>query len=203
MSNFFHKIRQRIEGFFMNQSTEEPQVRVSSTPNPDAYMFRVNETLIPTGTREYIRGDDPSSSPLAERILPLDGVELILIAPRFITVRKDPEHAWTPLSDIITQQLKTFLQSGEMAIIESMAAIDPQKRSEIELRIIALLDEEVRPAIAQDGGDVVFHGFDNGTVKLQLIGACGTCPSSTATLHYGIENLLREEIPEVECIEQV
>ena len=90
-----------------------------------------------------------------------------------------------------------------MAIIEDSPEVNVDSYSETEEQIIAVLNEEIRPAIAQDGGDVVYHGFEDGIVKLELIGACGTCPSSTATLYYGIQNLLMEEIPEVTGIEEV
>ena len=179
-------------------------IKVVPTPNPNAYMFRVNETLIPTGTYEYEKGDSTDNSPLADILLTVEGVELLLIAPRFITIRKDPDVGWMPLANRITEKLLGFLNSGEVAIIEEkIADIAPEDRSEVERRILALLDDEVRPAIGQDGGDVIYHGFKDGIVKLELIGACGTCPSSTATLQYGIQNLLVEEIPEVQGIEQV
>ena len=180
-----------------------PAISVVSTPNPDAYVFQVQENLIASGTYEYLKGQDASSSPLAQQILPLEGVELIMIAPRFITVRKVPEIEWHPLAEHVAQQLNAFLLSGDMAIVETQSSHEPVTRDEIELQIIEILDEEIRPAIAQDGGDVIFHGFEDGLVKLELIGACGTCPSSTATLYYGIQNLLMEEIPEVEGIEQI
>ena len=91
-----------------------------------------------------------------------------------------------------------------MAVIETDPKDKaPVNRSELELKILELLNEDVRPAIAQDGGDLIFHGLEDGIVKLELIGACGTCPSSTATLHFGIQNLLMEEFDEVKGVEQV
>ena len=109
-----------------------------------------------------------------------------------------------PLASTLSAEIIKFLNSGEMAVIEGEKSnASPEARSEIEKKILELLEEEIKPAIAQDGGDVVFHGFFDGIVKLQLIGACSTCPSSTATLQYGIQNLLVEEIPEVIGVEQV
>ena len=131
-------------------------------------------------------------------------VELLLIAPRFVTVRKKPTDNWMPLANRVSEKLLQFLNSGELAVFEDTNPIsEPEITSEVERQILALLNEEVRPAIAQDGGDLVYHGFEDGIVKLQLIGACGSCPSSTATLQYGIQNLLVEEIPEVQGVEQV
>ena len=177
-------------------------IKVVPTPNPDAYMFRVNETLVPTGTYEFERGENSANSPLAERLLKISGVDLILIAPRFITIRKLSHFEWFPLASTLSAEIVKFLNSGEMAVYDEKKEDGVTPESEIEKRILDLLDEEIRPAIAQDGGDVVYHGFEDGIVKLELIGACGTCPSSTATLQYGIQNLLMEEIPEVEGVEQ-
>jgi Fe-S cluster biogenesis protein NfuA len=179
------------------------EVHLVPTPNPNAYMFRVHETLIPTGTHEYKSGESTESSPLAEQILSLPGVDLILIAPRFVTVRKSSETEWDQISGTILEKLEAFLESGEMAVVDSTETGSSGERTELEKKILELLDEEVRPAIAQDGGDVIFHGFRNGQVRLELIGACSSCPSSTATLHYGIQSLLMEEFPEVEGVEQV
>jgi len=181
----------------------ESLVKVVPTPNPDALMFRVFETLVSSGTYEYAKGESTADSPLAEKILSLDNVSLVLIAPRFVTVRKSSEAEWSPLTSRISQRIVSFLNSGEMAVIEKEEPQRKEPSNDIERRIMLLLDEEVRPAIAQDGGDVIFHGYDDGVVTLELIGACGTCPSSTATLQYGIQNLLVEEIPEVHAVESV
>ena len=181
-------------------------VRAVETPNPNARMFRVNETLIPTGTHEYTKLEEAEDSPLASVLLAIDGVELILIAPRFVTVRKSLDAQWAWLSPTLTAAIATFLRSGEMAVFDTghdEAGLSPVERSEVEKKIIALLDDEVRPAIAQDGGDCSFEGFRDGVVYLRLTGACGTCPSSTATLKYGIERLMQEEIPEVKAVESV
>jgi Fe-S cluster biogenesis protein NfuA len=180
-----------------------PVIDILETPNPDAYMFRVHEALIPSGTHEFKQGEDLSNSPLAERLLILNTIELILIAPRFITIRKRADVAWTPLAEEAAEILKQFLESGEMAIFEQSSEVNLELLPEIEQRIVTLLNDEIRPAIAQDGGDLIYHGFQDGFVRIELIGACGTCPSSTATLYHGIQNLLKEEIPEVQGVEQL
>ena len=180
-----------------------PIIDVLETPNPDAYMFRVHEALIPSGTHEFKKGDELSTSPLAERLLTLQSIELILIAPRFITIRKDPDVAWTPLADEASKQIRIFLESGDMAVFEESTSINIEDLPEVEQKIVTLLNEEIRPAIAQDGGDLIYHGFQDGFVQIELIGACGTCPSSTATLYHGIQNLLKEEVPEVKGVQQL
>lgn len=178
-------------------------ITVTPTPNPDAYVFQVQETLIPSGTHEFFAGSDTSNAPLATTILALDAVELIMIAPRFITVRKYPDFSWSTLADEVESRLEAFLKSGEMAVSEAEERKEQLVHSDVEAQILHVLNNEVRPAIAQDGGDFIYHGFEDGIVKIELIGACGTCPSSTATLYYGIQNLLMEEVPEVLGIEQV
>jgi Fe-S cluster biogenesis protein NfuA len=181
----------------------ESIVKVVPTPNPDAYMFRVFETLVSSGTYEFLPSDDISMSPLAQKLFTLEEIALILITPRFITVRKFPEADWNPLTSRICERLSMFLSSSEMAIYEAPSKEESPDRTEVEQRILALLDNEIRPAIAQDGGDLEYHGFEDGVVRIKLIGACGTCPSSTMTLKHGIQNLLTEEIPEVLVVESV
>jgi len=179
-------------------------VTIVPTPNPDALMFRVQEVLVPMGTFEYKRGDDTADAPLARALMAFDDIELILIAPRFVTVRKHAESRWTELENNVETTLIDFLGSGEMAVFEAPEPAEAKaERTEIEKQILELLDEEIRPAIAMDGGDVAFEGFEDGTVYLRLVGACGTCPSSVTTLKMGIERLLVEEIAEVERVENV
>lgn len=173
------------------------QVETAATPNPDALMFRTDELLIPSGTVEVRRGGRVDDAPLAAQLLRQDGVELVLIAPRFVTVRKQAGADWAWLEPQLRASIEAFLDSGEMAVLEDAQAGAAVERSDVEARIHALLEEEIRPAIAQDGGDVVFLGFHEGTLRLRLIGACGTCPSSITTLKQGIERLLKEEVPEV------
>ena len=186
----------------MSVDTQIP-VDTVPTPNPDAIMLKVQETLVASGTHEFTNADDTSQSPLAAAFLGLHGIELVLIAPRFVTLRKSPESDWPDLIPDAKTAMRTFLQSGQMAVLETEPGIDPAKLGAIEQKILKLLDEEIRPAIAMDGGDLTYIGFEDGIVKVQMIGACGTCPSSTATLKMGIERLLMEEVPEVRSVEQV
>lgn len=181
-----------------------PAVQTVQTPNPDALMFRVDEVLVPSGTYEYSTGHDASRAPLAQALLAVPGVELILVAPRFVTVRKEPDADWHDLIANVTITLQGFLLSGDMAVLDAQGPVAPgPKRSEVEERILAVIDEEIRPAVAQDGGDIEYVGFTDGVVSLRMVGACGTCPSSTATLKMGIETLLKEEVPEVQSVEAV
>ena len=185
-------------------SSDTPiQVDTVPTPNPDAIMLKVHETLVPSGTHEFSLGDDTADAPLATALLDIDGLELVLIAPRFVTLRKASASDWPDLVPAAKDALRGFLKSGAMAVIDKSGNMDPAERGEIEQKIIALLDEEIRPAVAMDGGDITFIGFENGIVSVQMSGACGTCPSATATLKLGVERLLMEEIPSVRGVEQI
>ena len=173
------------------------------TPNPNAIMLKVREALIPAGTHEFNRGDNTDSSPLATALLALAGVELVLIAPRFVTLRKNDDTEWPDLVPDAKDAMRQFLSSGEMAIVETTAGSDPASLGAVEQQITRLLEEEIRPALAMDGGDINYIGFAEGIVTVQMVGACGTCPSATATLKLGVERLLMEEIPEVRGVEQI
>jgi Fe-S cluster biogenesis protein NfuA len=185
-----------------NTAIETPiAIDTVPTPNPDAVMLKVPETLVPSGTYEYTAQSDTKDSPLAQLLLKVEGIELLLIAPRFVTLRKHPDSGWPDIIPAAKNTLRDFLSSGDMAVIDAGDKGDGRTLSEIEKKIMKLLDEEIRPAIAMDGGDLTYMGFEDGVVRVQLIGACGTCPSSTMTLKMGIERLLAEEIPEVMSVE--
>jgi len=166
-------------------------------------MLKVRETLVQSGTHEFTPRDNTENAPLADLLLKIEGIQLVLIAPRFVTLRKAPSFDWPDLVPTAKDALRDFLASGQMAVLEQVATIDPEKVGEIEKQIIELLDEDIRPALAMDGGDIKFISFESGVVTVQLIGACSSCPSSTATLKMGVERLLTEEIPEVRSVEQV
>lgn len=183
---------------------EHINVATVPTPNPDALMFRVDEALIPSGTYEYRLGQPLADSPLAQTLFQIDGVELVLIAPRFVTVGKATGAEWPEIVPFAKNAIRTLLHEGGMAVLDDALVGAPTANlGEVEQRILALIDDEIRPAIANDGGDVVYAGFEDGIVKLQLVGSCGSCPSSMTTLKHGIERMMMEEIPEVRGVEQV
>jgi Fe-S cluster biogenesis protein NfuA len=172
------------------------------TPNPDALMFKVQEALLPIGTFEFKSAAQASDAPLPRRIFDIVGVTSVLVAPRFVTVNKEGETPWPLLVPPIKDAIRDFLDSGDMAVPEEGLPIDAPI-DELGQKVVALLDEFIRPAIAQDGGDILFRGIEDGIVLVKLIGACGTCPSSTATLALGVERMLLEELPEVRGVRQV
>jgi Fe-S cluster biogenesis protein NfuA len=188
----------------LDQTAAEIEVRTVPTPNPNALMFRVDETLVPTGTFEYHTLDEAKGSPLAQVLLGIDGVDFVLVAPRFVTITKKNDVPWPDVVPTVKDRIRAFLLTGEMAVLDDASAAPAgQEIGEIEQRIIKLIDDEIRPAIAMDGGDITFMGFVDGIVHLRLVGACGTCPSSTTTLKMGIERMLCEEVPEIRGVEQV
>ena len=173
------------------------------TPNPNAIMLKVQEILVQSGTHEFTPADDSSGAPLASELLSIDGIELVLIAPRFVTLRKNQGAEWPDLIPAAKQTMRDFLASGKIAVMEDDDNDHPINASEVEKKIIRLLDDEIRPAVAMDGGDINFISFENGIVNIQMTGACGTCPSATETLKMGVERLMMEEIPEVRGVEQI
>ncbi len=180
-----------------------PVVHVAHTPNPNARKFVVASRLVGTGTYEYASADETTEAPLAAKLFEVDGVINVLIASDFVTVRKTDDHSWSDIESSLTQRIIAFLDSYGIAVLVERGPEGRRPANEVEERIVALLDDEIRPAVATDGGDVTFMGFSDGTVLLRMSGACGTCPSAVTTLKMGIERLLVEEVPEVRAVEQV
>lgn len=180
------------------------RIEIARTPNPDALKFLVPGRLVAGGPYEYVAGSDVSGSPLAARILAVPGVAMAMIAPEFVTVQRG-DRTWDDLAPDVIAALHDFLGAFELAVLED--GIDGPApvavRTEVERRIVALLDEYVRPAVAEDGGEIRYLGFEEGVVKLSMRGACGTCPSSVTTLRMGVERLLVENVPEVTSVENV
>lgn len=172
------------------------------TPNPEALMFRLQEMLVPTGTFEYRSAAQASDAPLPRRIFDLPGIVSVLVAPKFVTVNKQEVFTWPELVPQIKAAIRDFIDSGDMAVPDSDA--DYARYSDpVERKVVQLLDEFIRPAVAQDGGDILYQGMDDGIVLVKLIGSCHSCPSSTATLAMGVERMLLEEVPEVRGVRQV
>lgn len=176
-------------------------IQTESTPNPATLKFLPGQAVMPSGTADFPTSDSASASPLARRIFANEGVTGVFFGPDFVTVTKADATDWTHIKPGILAAIMEHFQSGQPAIDGSAGAVEHAAHegvdSEIVFQIKELLDTRVRPAVAQDGGDITFHGFDRGVVYLHMQGACAGCPSSTMTLKMGIENLLRHYIPEV------
>ncbi|MCB9741895.1 MAG: NifU family protein [Alphaproteobacteria bacterium] len=174
------------------------------TPNPDALMFKVEVPLVERGTYEFTSTEAAADSPLPRRLFGLSGVEQVLVTSRFVTVNKAPERGWPELVPGIKGLIRAHVASGEPAIAEAEAVEALDVSSPLARQISQLLDEDIRPAVAMDGGDVQFVGLtEDNIVQVRLIGSCSSCPSSTATLAMGIERMIVEEFPDVQGVIQV
>ena len=175
-------------------------IQTESTPNPATLKFLPGQTVLEMGTADFPSSDTAGKSPLAARIFAVAGVTGVFFGTDFVTVTKAEAVDWGHIKPAILGAIMEHYQSGAPVIEGEQAAAHQAHDgpdSDIVRQIKELLDTRVRPAVAQDGGDITFHGFDRGIVYLHMKGACAGCPSSTLTLKMGIENLLRHYIPEV------
>ena len=177
-------------------------IQTESTPNPATLKFLPGQPVLQSGSADFTAAEDAKASPLASRIFAVSGVDAVFFGPDFITVTKAENVEWAHIKPGVLGAIMEHFQSGDPVIEgESAGAVGHAAHdgpdSEIVDQIKELLDTRVRPAVAQDGGDITFHGFDRGVVYLHMQGACAGCPSSTMTLKMGIENLLRHYVPEV------
>ncbi len=181
-------------------------IETEATPNPATLKFIPGRDVAGATSADFATADAAARSPLASAIFALGGVERVFLGSDFVTVTKSDEASWSGLRPRVLGALMDHFVSGLAAIDgEAAAAAEDvaEEDREIVEQIKELLDTRVRPAVAGDGGDIVFRGFRDGIVKLHMQGACSGCPSSTATLKYGIENMLKHYVPEVVAVEQV
>jgi Fe-S cluster biogenesis protein NfuA len=176
-------------------------IQTESTPNPATLKFLPGQTVLELGTADFPSAEAAAKSPLATRIFAAGGVTGVFFGTDFVTVTKADSVDWPHIKPQILGAIMEHYQSGQPVISGEGAAGGHAEHTgedgDVVRQIKELLDTRVRPAVAQDGGDITFHGFDRGVVYLHMQGACAGCPSSTLTLKMGIENLLRHYIPEV------
>jgi len=176
-------------------------IQTETTPNPATLKFLPGQAVLGEGTADFPTPEHGTASPLARRIFGVDGVTGVFLGNDFVTVTKGEAIDWDHVKPAILGAIMEHFQSGEPAMEGEAAAAHGSDHDEADGEVVGqikeLLDTRVRPAVAQDGGDITFHGFDRGVVYLQMRGACAGCPSSTMTLKMGIVNLLRHYIPEV------
>ena len=176
-------------------------IQTESTPNPATLKFLPGQDVLDVGTADFPNAVVAETSPLARRIFGVGGVTGVFLGLDFITVTKADAVAWDHVKPAILGAVMEHFQSGLPALGDAKPSSGHAEHTgedgAIVQQIKELLDTRVRPAVAQDGGDITFHGFDRGVVYLHMKGACAGCPSSTLTLKMGIENLLRHYIPEV------
>ncbi|MBL8917925.1 MAG: NifU family protein [Myxococcaceae bacterium] len=177
-------------------------IQLEWTPNPSTLKYVVDMQLMPRGAMNFTTRDlAHERSPLASRLFDIKGVTGVMLGTNFVTVTKGDEGEWDELNDGVMLALDQHLSANETVVKPEVLAELEAKAvtggSEMERRIREILDAEIRPAVAQDGGDITLDRVENGSVFLHMQGSCAGCPSSTATLRMGIETRLREAIPEI------
>ena len=174
-------------------------IQTEDTPNPDTLKFMPGDTVLKSGSVDFANAESSVISPLATRLFEIEGVNRVFLSSDFISVTKESALEWNALKPSILTGIMEHYSTGlpalniEEAVTEDNTAEDTETIKQIK----DLLETRVRPAVAMDGGDISFCSFEAGVVTLQMKGACAGCPSSTATLKMGIENMLRHYIPEV------
>lgn len=177
-------------------------IETEHTPNPDTLKFLPGQVLLESGTANFSDADAAEASPLASAMFSIPSVTGVFIGYDFVTITKSTEEDWDDVKPHVLAGLMQFFSSGAQVLnvideTVQMAVDDSDEDADIVEQIKTLLDEKVRPAVAGDGGDIVYRGFKEGVVYLQMQGACAGCPSSTITLKHGIENLLKYYVPEI------
>jgi len=184
-------------------------IQTEATPNPATLKFLPGRVVLENGTYDFTSSADAAVSPLAEKLFQVPGVAAIFFGYDFITVTKNDETDWQHMKPAILGAVMEQFMSGQ-PVITSGQAEDTEEGEFFEASdeetvsvIKDLLETRVRPAVAQDGGDITFKGFKEGVVYLSMRGACAGCPSSTATLQHGIQNLLKHFVPEVQEVRPI
>ncbi len=181
-------------------------IRAEVTPNPNTLKFTVNRVLVENGSMNFPDKEKAEGAELPKALFELDNVLGVMARRDFVTVTKAPGANWNLMVEPIIITMKNIFASGKISFPERTAAAAQAHgggSSEIEKKIRQILDDEIRPAVAMDGGDITFCGYDDGIVTLHLQGSCSTCPSSVMTLKMGVENRLKSLIPEVREVVQV
>ena len=171
-------------------------VQSELTPNPNSIKFLPGKTVSKSGSFEVTKKDETNNE-LIKNLFSVSGVESIFLGKDFISVNKQDEVEWEEIKHIIISLINDYYSSGKECVIEKNLIEDQQNLKDIEKKIVKILDEKIRPAVAKDGGDIKFKSFKDGIVEVQLQGSCSGCPSSTMTLKQGVENLLKHYIPEI------
>ena len=177
-------------------------VQTQKTPNPNSLKFIPGKLVSNNGSFE-INNKDEVNNDLVRNILSINGVLGVFLGKDFISVNKYDENSWDDIKHIVISHINEFYASGKEFVINKDLNEQNESFGEIEKRIVQLLEDKIRPAIARDGGDIKFKEFKDGVVKVQLQGSCSGCPSSTMTLKQGVQNLLCHYLPEVKKVESV
>ena len=175
-------------------------IQTEITPNPSSLKFLPGKIVMEKGTADFRNVEEAKRSPFALNLFKIDGVEGVFFGSDFISITKNDNHEWQTLKPSISETIIEYYKSGAAIILqgeEDKTSASDTEDNEAVIKIKEILDTKVRPAVAKDGGDITFQSFDNGIVYLHMKGSCSGCPSSTATLKAGIENMLKHYVPEV------
>lgn len=174
------------------------KIHTEGTPNPNALKFVLDKVILEKSTLNYPNKESASNSPLALKLFAIDSVKEVFIGKDFITISKKTEVNWDLVYEKILDVINKHFESGDPVVSnESSLNTSSESLSDIEKKIHEILDTKIRPAVASDGGDIVFNSYTDGVLKVHLMGACSHCPSSIMTLKAGIESMLKREIPEL------
>ena len=175
------------------------------TPNPDSLKFLSEKIVSTVGTEEFQKKDfNKIENEFVKNLLNLEGVELVLLADNFLSVKKTKEISWDVLKPTVISHMNDYFEKNDKPILNKKTTNEEKlDLGEVEDRIIKILDEKVRPAVAKDGGDIKFKSFKDGVVHVELQGSCSGCPSSLMTLKQGVQNLLCHYVEEVKSVEAI
>ena len=177
-------------------------VQIENTPNPNSLKFLPGKIVSNHGSFEVTKKEE-SNNELVKSLLSIKGVEGIFLGKDFISINKLDSTSWEEIKHIVISLINDFYLDGKEFVINKNLEENTENLEDIEKKIVKILEEKIRPAIAKDGGDIKFKEFKNGLVKVQLQGSCSGCPSSTMTLKQGVQNLLCHYIPEVKAVEAI
>lgn len=184
-------------------SQNQVYVSLEFTPNPNTLKYSVNRQLLEKGAANFTSRDDAEKrSPLAAKLFAIDGIAGVMVGRDFVTITKSDDGDWDSVHKNASNLIESHLTRGE-PVVTQLEAEASASGSADERKIRELLDHEIRPAVAMDGGDITFERYEDGVVYLHMKGACAGCPSSTMTLKMGIEARLREILPEIKEVVQV
>ena len=175
-------------------------VQTEITPNPNSLKFLPGKNVSNNGSFE-ITQKDQTNNELVKNLLSINGVEGIFLGKDFISINKYDDTSWDEIKHIVISLINDFYSSGKECVVENTLIENNENLKDIEKKIVKILDEKIRPAVAKDGGDIKFKEFKDGIVRVQLQGSCSGCPSSTMTLKQGVQNLLCHYLPEVKKVE--
>ena len=171
-------------------------VQTEITPNPNSLKFLPGKVVSNGGSFEITKKDDVKNE-LIRNLMSINGIEGIFLSRDFISINKYDETSWDEIKHIVISLINDFYSSGKEFVVDKSPFEEDKDLGDIEKKIVKILDEKIRPAVAKDGGDIKFKEFKEGIVTVQLQGSCSGCPSSTMTLKQGVQNLLCHYIPEV------